>query len=161
MSGWLALWMMISSLCGHLAPHQAVSHLHDPVVPNKVADKYIPASYQDIGGYLGYRLDVNLHKRLLQIDSATILSGFERRPGSQTWIGEHVGKFLFSASKTYAYSHDPRLRQLMDAMVRTYISCQLPDGYLGTYLERDRWTEWDVWAHKYAILGLTNYYSVT
>ena len=132
-----------------------------PIVPNKVADKFVSAYYQNIGGYLGYRLDVNLQKRLLRIDSATILAGVERRPGAQTWIGEHVGKFLFSASKMYAYSHDPNLRQLMDAVVRTYISCQMPDGYIGTYLQKDRWTEWDVWAHKYAIIGLTNYYAVT
>lgn len=36
-----------------------LSGWYGPVVPNKVADKYVPASYQDIGGYLGYRLDVN------------------------------------------------------------------------------------------------------
>ena len=132
-----------------------------PIVPNSIADKYVSADYQNIGGYLGHRLDVNLEKRLLQIDSATILSGFEKRPGAQTWIGEHVGKFLFSASKTYAYSLDPRLKRLMDAIVQTYIACQLPDGYLGTYLYKDRWTEWDVWAHKYAIIGLLNYYSIT
>jgi DUF1680 family protein len=148
MGGLLVLWM-------------AMANLYGPVVPNKVADRYVSAYYQDIGGYLGYRLDVNLHKRLLQIDSATILAGFERRPGAQTWVGEHVGKFLFSASRTYAYSHDPQLRQLMDGIVRTYIACQLPDGYLGTYLEKDRWTAWDVWAHKYAIIGLLSYYSVT
>ena len=70
------------------------------IIPNKIADKYIPAQYQDIGGLLGYRLGVNLEKRLLKIDSAILLSGFRHRPGSQTWIGEHVGKFLFSASKT-------------------------------------------------------------
>jgi DUF1680 family protein len=132
-----------------------------PIVPNRIADKYIPASYQNIGGYLGYRLNVNLEKRLLRIDSAIILSGFEKRPGTQTWIGEHVGKFLFSASKTYSYTHDSRLRQMMDAIAQTYISCQLSDGYLGTYLEKDRWTAWDVWAHKYAIIGLLGYYSVT
>jgi len=137
------------------------ARFYGPVVPNIVADKYIPAGYRDIGGYLGYRLDVNLHKRLLQVDSATMLSGFEKRPGAQTWIGEHVGKFLFSASRTYAYSHDPQLKHLMDDVVRKYIACQMPDGYLGTYLYKDRWTEWDVWAHKYAIIGLLNYYSVT
>src|ERR1700722_3425225 len=93
--------------------------LKGPVVPDKIPDKYVSASYAHIGGYLGYRLDANLEKRLLQIDSATILAGFERRPGAQTWIGEHVGKFLFSASKMYAYSHDPRLRSLMDTVVRT------------------------------------------
>lgn len=135
--------------------------IYGPLVPNKIADKYIPAYYQNIGGLLGYRMDINLEKRLLQIDSAVLLSGFKKRPGSQTWIGEHVGKFLFSASKTYAYTHDPRIKHLMDDMVQKYIACQMPDGYLGTYLLKDRWTEWDVWAHKYAIIGLLNYYSVT
>jgi len=140
---------------------QSFAQSWQPIIPNKIADKYIPAHYQDIGGLLGYRLNVNLEKRLLQIDSATLLSGFRKRPGSQTWIGEHVGKFLFSASKTYAYTHDARIKHLMDDMVRKYIVCQMPDGYLGTYLLKDRWTEWDVWAHKYAIIGLLNYYSVT
>lgn len=141
----------------------SANHLkyYGPVVPNKVQDRYVPAYYQHIGGFLGYRMDVNLEKRLLQIDSATLLSGFKKRPGAQTWIGEHVGKFLFSASKTYAYTHDARIKHLMDEMVRKYIACQMPDGYLGTYLLKDRWTEWDVWAHKYAIIGLLNYYAVT
>lgn len=46
-------------------------------------------------------------------------------------------------------------------MAGEFIKCQLPDGYLGTYLPKDYWTDWDVWAHKYAIIGLLNYYSVT
>jgi len=134
---------------------------YSPIIPNKIPDQYVSAYYQNIGGYLGYRLDVNLEKRLLQIDSATLLSGFRHRPGAQTWIGEHVGKFLFSASKTYAYNHDERIKHLMDDMVRKYIVCQMPDGYMGTYLYKDRWKDWDVWAHKYCIIGLLNYYSVT
>ncbi len=134
---------------------------YGPKIQNKIQDIYVPADEQNVGGLLGYRMQVNLEKRLLQIDSGILLSGFKKRPGSQTWIGEHVGKFLFSASKTYAYSHDPRIKHLMDDMVRKYIACQMPDGYLGTYLLKDRWTEWDVWAHKYAIIGLLNYYSIT
>lgn len=133
----------------------------EPIVPNKVADRYLPAWNSSIDGLLAYRFNINLEKRLLKIDSAIILSGVERRPGAQTWLGEHVGKFLFSAASTYRYTHDPQLKQLMDAVARTYLSCQLPDGYLGTYLDKDRWTEWDVWAHKYAIIGLLSYYSVT
>ena len=156
----LVVWVLIALMVARVEG-QDTAKLYGPVVPNRVADKFVSSVYRDIGGYLGYRLDANLQKRLLQIDSATILAGFEKRPGAQTWIGEHVGKFLFSASKMYAYGHDPKLRQLMDSIVRTYIGCQLPDGYLGTYLEKDRWTEWDVWAHKYAIIGLVNYYSVT
>jgi DUF1680 family protein len=46
-------------------------------------------------------------------------------------------------------------------MVRKYLMTQLPDGYMGTYLPKDYWTEWDVWAHKYAIIGLLDYYSIT
>ena len=135
--------------------------LFEPIVPNKIADKFVPASLQEIDGFLGYRMNVNLEKRLLQIDSTTILSGFRKRPGSQVWLGEHVGKFLFSASNTYKYSKDTRLKKLTDDIVRQYVACQLPDGYLGTYLPKDYWTEWDVWAHKYAIIGLLNYYSIT
>ena len=155
------LWAVLLPAMAWANGMDTTNYLFGPVIPNKVADRYVTAYYQHIGGYLGYRLDANLEKRLLRIDSATILSGVERRPGAQTWIGEHVGKFLFSAAKTYAYGHDPQLRLLMDDIARKYIACQMPDGYLGTYLYKDRWTQWDVWAHKYAIIGLLNYYAVT
>jgi len=148
-------------ISGSAIAQESRPEFYGPVVPNKIADSYTSGYYQDIGGLLGYRLNINLEKRLLQIDSGILLSGFKKRPGSQTWIGEHVGKFLFSASKTYTYTHDPRIKQLMDEMVQKYIACQMPDGYLGTYLYENRWTEWDVWAHKYAIIGLLNYYSIT
>src|SRR4051812_16366065 len=157
----IIFFLFVLSVSRSHASDSAVIKLYEPIVHNKVADKFIPAQYQHIEGLLGYRMNVNLEKRLLQIDSAILLSGFRKRPGEQTWIGEHVGKFLFSASNTYKYSNDPRIRQLLDAMVKEYIVCQLPDGYLGTYLLKDYWTDWDVWAHKYAILGLLNYYSVT
>jgi uncharacterized protein len=157
----LLAFLLILVVVQSKANDQTKIKIYQPVVPNKVVDKYIPAYDQNIEGLLGYRMNVNLEKRLLQIDSAILLSGFRKRPGSQTWIGEHVGKFLFSASNTYKYSNDPHIRQLLDAMAKEYIACQLPDGYLGTYLPKDYWTDWDVWAHKYAIIGLLNYYSVT
>jgi len=157
----ILLLILLTAMSGSKALCIDPIKIYGPIIPNKIADQYIPAYYQDIGGYLGYRMNINLEKRLLKIDSATLLSGFRKRPGEQVWIGEHVGKFLFSASKTYAYTHDPRIKHLMDDMVRKYIVCQMPDGYLGTYLYKDRWTDWDVWAHKYAIIGLLNYYSVT
>ncbi len=133
----------------------------NPVIPNKVDEKYIPASLHQLNGLLNDRILINLEKRLLRIDSAILLSGFVHRPGSQTWIGEHVGKFLYSASNTYRYTHDQKIKELMDGMVKRYIATQLPDGYLGTYLPKDYWSAWDVWAHKYAIFGLVNYYAVT
>src|ERR1700748_1213840 len=125
----LAVLLLSCLFCVHAMSIDKIK-TYDPIVANKIQDRYVSAYYQNIGGLLGYRLDINLEKRLLKIDSATILSGFKKRPGAQTWIGEHVGKFLFSASKTYAYTHDPRIKHLMDDMVRKYIACQMPDGYL-------------------------------
>ena len=133
----------------------------NPIVPYKVQEKYIPASHHQLSGLLNDHVMINLEKRLLRIDSAILLSGFEHRPGSQTWIGEHMGKFLFSASSTYRYTYDKKLKELTDVMLGRYIATQLPNGYLGTYLPKEYWSAWDVWAHKYAIFGLVNYYSVT
>ncbi|HEY4060733.1 MAG TPA: beta-L-arabinofuranosidase domain-containing protein [Puia sp.] len=132
-----------------------------PVIPDRVQDRFIPADAGRLSGLLNSHILLNQEKRLLLVDSALLLSGFEHRPGSQKWIGEHVGKFLFAAVNTYRYTHDPRLKALMDDIERKYIATQLPDGYLGTYLPKDYWSEWDVWVHKYAIIGLLSYYSLT
>lgn len=134
-------------------------HIQAQAIKNTIPNIYTPA-WVEMYGYLGERFNINNEKRLLKIDSATLLSGFRSRPGSQVWIGEHVGKFLFSASLVIQQTKDGRLRQLTDEMVTKYISYQLPDGYLGTYLPKDYWMEWDVWAHKYAIIGLLSYYKI-
>src|SRR5450756_1026395 len=122
-------------------PSSAITY--PPIIPDKIASRYFPASSEKLEGWLNAHVRINLEKRLLLIDSATLLSGFVHRPGAQTWIGEHVGKFLSSAAKTYRYTHDAALKQLADDMVRKYLVTQLPDGYMGTYLPKDYWTEWD------------------
>lgn len=155
-----AFFVGIAMVCAANASTDSTAYWK-PMLANKIADKYVSAELETFTGLLNDHIYINLNKRLLQIDSAILLSGFLHRPGSQVWIGEHVGKFLFSATKTYAYTHDERIKALLDAMVRRYIPTQLPDGYIGTYLPKDYWTEWDVWAHKYAIIGLLNYYSIT
>jgi DUF1680 family protein len=134
---------------------------YEPIIANKVEEVFTPSYQEELSGLPGQRVNINLEKRLLQIDSAILLSGFKQRPGDQVWIGEHVGKFLFSASLTYRYTRNQHLKQLMDDMASKYMSYQLPNGYMGTYLPKDYWTEWDVWAHKYCIIGLLNYYQVT
>jgi uncharacterized protein len=131
-----------------------------PVVRNAVNDIYIPAPFenQQIGGIIGLRMDVNLNKRLLQVNRETILSGFISRPGKQDWIGEHVGKYLETACNTWQYSHDPELKKQMDSTLFVFMGSQLSDGYLGTYTPDKYWTSWDVWVHKYDLIGLIAYY---
>jgi DUF1680 family protein len=134
-----------------------------PVVTDKIADQFTPASFerQRIEGLLGDRMRVNLEGRLLRVDEKALIDCFEHRPGPQEWAGEHAGKFLHAAANTYLYSGDERLKTLMDRMARNLIATQLPDGYLGTYTDDKRWTSWDVWVHKYDLLGLLNYYQAT
>src|SRR6476620_11546207 len=131
---------------------------------DKVADKYatVPLDQQHLtSGMLAERINVNLEQRLLKVDEHALVDGFVHRPGSHPWIGEHAGKFLHAAANTYAYTHDERLKTLMDRVAGTLIGAQLPDGYLGTYTDDKRWTSWDVWSHKYDLIGLLRYHELT
>lgn len=145
------------------APGPRLANAPKPVVEDKVKDRFIPAAYDrgHIRGLLGERMRVNLQGRLLHVDERGLLEGFQHRPGKQPWIGEHAGKFLHAASNTWAYTGDERLKALMDRIAQALIAAQLPDGYLGTYSDDQRWTSWDVWVHKYDLIGLLSYYQVT
>ena len=152
--------------------------VHRGGVANRVEDNYVPAPFeaQQIRGVLGDRLDVNIHKRLIEgVDMEALLAGYRARPGQQAWIGEHIGKFIDAATNAWAYSGDERLKKKLDSAVKDLLATQLPDGYLGTYLEADRFVDfgdagfepsqdlplWDVWVHKYNLIGLLNYYDRT
>lgn len=158
---------------GHLAKAITVSSLTDVhlpvlarpsvVVENKIKDLFIPAPFetQKIGGYLGERLDININKRLLEVDEKELLGGYLNRPGKQNWVGEHVGKYLEAASNSWRYSHEPRLKAQMDRILIILLNTQMADGYLGTYTPDQYWTNWDVWSHKYNLVGLLAYYRAT
>jgi uncharacterized protein len=120
----------------------------------------------ETSGVLGERYTRNLEGRLLKIDENDLLDGFRHRPGKQDWIGEHVGKWLHASALVYAGTGNAELRSKMDRVVDALLATQEPDGYLGTYLAADRMGQrpphaWDVWVHKYDMLGLLAYYQVT
>lgn len=134
-----------------------------PVISKKITDKCLAFPYGNVTlkGYLEDRLLSNLNNRLLKIDEKGILECFYNRPGKQEWVGEYAGKYLHAASRVWQYSHSIALKTQMDRITDILISCQEKDGYLGTYLPKDYWTGWDVWAHKYDLLGLLSYYGAT
>ncbi len=114
------------------------------------------------GGFLGVRIDANAKNRMLKVDEDDLLDAFERREVKhQDWQGEHVGKYLHAAMLTWSYTRDPILRAKIDRVVKRLLKTQEPDGYLGTYLPVQRWTSWDVWVHKYDLIGLLSYYQIT
>ena len=133
-------------------------------VPATVADVQNSQSPDRVhfdGGLLGERVQGNEASRLAQVDTTRLLEGYKQRPGRQTWDGEHVGKWLHAATLAWANTGDPELRRKLDETVTALCSYQLADGYLGTYLEDKRWTSWDVWAHKYNLIGLITYMRYT
>src|ERR1017187_9518564 len=135
----------------------------DPVayrVEAKLADVVAPLepSCVHLGGWLGRRIDIN--------ESNPLLAAFRQKPGEQAWIGEHMGKWLHAATLAWAYTGDPALRAKLDGAVREFLAAQEPDGYLGTYPPGKRFgvypdADWDVWVHKYDLLGLLTYYRYT
>lgn len=134
-----------------------------PVVNYSVGTNWqnsIPAQ-NSLTGYLGEYYNNNLNKRLLNVDEKALVEGFTNRPGKHRWIGEHIGKYLESAVNTWLVTKNKALKEQMDRMAYTLVSAQLPDGYLGTYLPENYWTSWDVWSHKYNLVGLLAYYRVT
>jgi hypothetical protein len=130
----------------------AVADRQDIQVPDRV----------HLSGMLGQRIERSDLDRLLNVvDCNELLAGFRHRPGCQDWIGEHYGKWLDAATLAWAYTGDARLRSKMDATVAELLKCQFPDGYLGTYVAKNRWTSWDVWVHKYNLIGLITYVQYT
>jgi hypothetical protein len=137
-------------------------------VPPKMQDvlEPLPPSAVKIGGFLGQRFQNNATNRLLVVDEADLLAGFRNRPGRQAWIGEHVGKFLHAATLAWANNQDPKLREKIDRVASELIKTQEADGYLGTYAKDKRFglypnADWDVWVHKYNLIGLLTHYEYT
>ena len=136
-------------------------------VPEKI--KPVIADQQDfqmpdrvqLKGWIGTRIDANEANRLVKLDPARLLEGYRKRPGRQIWEGEHVGKWMHAATLAWANTGDIKLREKLDYIAVELVKCQLEDGYLGTYVESERWTLWDVWAHKYNLLGLITYMRYT
>ena len=150
-----------------LAVLPLAAEIPEPIVVDAVPDRYQPAAYAHLRltGLLADRMRVNLEGRLLQVDQNAMLDPFEHRTApsnnDRAWAGEHIGKFLDAAANAYQYTQDHRLKELMDRMAKGLIATQEQDGYLGTYTKETRWTSWDVWVHKYDLLGLIAYYRVT
>ncbi len=135
---------------------------------NKIADRFSPVDpgAVQLQGFLGERCRKNERARLLTKNEDELLSGFQNRPGKQAWVGEHAGKWLHAATLAWAYTKSEALRAKLDRVAFGLIATQQPDGYLGTYADDSHWgmdrdQKWDVWVHKYDLLGLVTYHTYT
>ena len=134
-----------------------------PLVQNKVNNKFAPTPIQNntYSGYLGKRFTQNLEQRLLKVDEFGLIGSYLNRPGIHPWAGEHIGKYLETATNVWKLTRNPKLKKQMDRLMYQLIHTQKEDGYLGTYTPDQYWTSWDVWSHKYNLHGLLAYYAAT
>jgi DUF1680 family protein len=135
-----------------------------PAIPDAI-ELPSPASTH-LEGFLGARTEVNEQNRLLKVDLEPLLAGFRNKPGVHPWIGEHIGKWMHAATLAWANTGDPELRAKLDYAAAELVKAQEPDGYLGTYVPEKRFglyenADWDVWSHKYNLMGLLTYYQYT
>ncbi len=135
---------------------------------NKITDRFslINPGAARIGGFLGERCRKNESAWLLTKNEDELLSGFQNRPGEHAWVGEHAGKWLHAATLAWSYTRSEALRAKLDRVASALIATQQPDGYLGTYADDSRWSmsrdqKWDVWVHKYDLIGLVTYHTYT
>jgi len=139
-----------------------------PQPTNKVSDRFslVEPGAVKLSGLLGERCRKNERARLLTKDEDELLGGFQHRPGKQAWVGEHAGKWMHAATLAWAYTGDAELRAKLDRVAAALIATQQADGYLGTYADQSHWgmsknEQWDVWVHKYDLMGLVTYASYT
>jgi DUF1680 family protein len=137
-------------------------------IVNKISDRFAPADPGVIRlqGFLGERYRKNEMARLLTKNEDEMLSGFQNRPGKHPYVGHHVGKWIHAATLTWANTKNEALRAKLDRVVSRLIAAQKEDGYLGTYPDSTHWgmgkdQQWDVWVHKYVLLGLLTYHNHT
>ncbi len=133
-----------------------------PKVEDTVEAGFFPVNFSEIrvNGLLGEKMDLNLEKGLLNIPYQLI------EPHTDgivpPWpVGEFVGKLLHGNTKMLRYSRDQRLLAATSSVIQLWIEAQQDDGYLGTNPPDERWKGWDVWDHKYLLLALLNYHSIT
>lgn len=163
------IWMTFVAAFFVVSPVNGQSRDPAPFrVEARLADRLNPASpgRVDLGGWLGERVAVNASRRLAEVDLEPLLAGYRKKPGSHPWIGEHIGKWMHAATLAWADTGDTRLREKLDYAARELIAAQEADGYLGTYEPAQRFglfpnADWDVWSHKYCLIGLLTYHQYT
>ena len=158
------LVLALATFQGFGASPQSVPYQVAPGMAD--AAEMLPPGDLQLEGWLGEHILNNERNRLVTVDLEPFLAGFRQKPGTHPWIGEHIGKWMHAATLAWAYTGDRRLRIKLDYATGELIKAQEPDGYLGTYVPEQRFglykkADWDVWSHKYCLIGLLTYYQYT
>ena len=107
---------------------------YQAAVEPRVHDAWKQIPGKDVGGILGEMLKVWRENRLWSnIEDPYLLGGFESRPGTHPWQGEHVGKWLHAATLAHQATGDRELLASLQETVQRLLATQQEDGYFGTF----------------------------
>ena len=140
-----------------------VSVVMEPLSPAQV----------DFEGMLGQAADLDIGGRLQTLptwNNSALIRIFDKDQLDTIgvdWLGEHVGKWMYSAARAAVRTHDQDLKALVFRVADYMMARQEADGYLGTYAPAVRYTSdtrtnfnstWDIWGQSYLILGFLEVY---
>jgi hypothetical protein len=120
----------------------------------------LPGTVQ-LQGWLGDKLDLCLNGRVWAQNPEALVAIIRNHNDKGDWRGEYWGKWYSAAVLAYAWQPTPERRAQLEQVALEVIKSQGPDGYLGSYDEKDRLTVWDIWCRKYVLLGLLAAYDLT
>jgi uncharacterized protein len=112
-----------------------------------------------VGGEIGRRIDVTIHKNLLAIDVENhFLKAFREK---QNWPGCYVGigKLIDATAEFARYCKDPNVLALKQRLVKELLATQLNDGYIGFMPPGERiFGGYDLHEMAYIIYALVDNY---
>jgi len=150
----------------------------------KINDKFKPVDISQVQllGLLGKHVSM-VPQRLMEGQSEEYIKVLEEPNETGLWNAEHPGKWLEAACNTWKYTHDPKLRKMMDDFAQRLVKAQQPDGWLGSYVPEVRFhnVDWnnlqltagefpgkngenyffDLWCNFLTMLGLIRYYEAS
>ncbi|NLF87123.1 MAG: hypothetical protein GX571_13580 [Lentisphaerae bacterium] len=112
-------------------------------------------------GPLGARLGDMIENQVIATDVDALTQPFavpDERHGR--WQSEFWGKYMHSAVPFRDLTGDARLAANIERGLDRILAAQVPDGYIGNYVEERRAAAgrgWDVWGMKYTMMGLIHY----
>lgn len=115
-----------------------------------------------LGGYAGSLIHFIIEKEYLDKDKYHLFaSQFQLHSDENgTWRGEFWGKFVRGACECFKASGNRVVYQNIEDSVFEMISYMEEDGTLSSYQADCRFTGWDVWSRKYAMIGMLSYLSI-
>ena len=161
-------------------------------LPAKAADVMKTPALRDvrIQGYMAKKMMALIRERCTGEFARTEIFGEARRPFKDRdddivvdgesvggyWRGEFWGKLMLSAARVADYLGDPEYVKWIDEECHRLIAFQDPDGYLGSYRDKDMigvrkpdvlqkvagyQPVWNLWGRKYAMWALLMAYKTT